>query len=121
MNDQDAFEYIKGYFHDLFTRRDLTALDRYLDREYCDDDIGDPTVDQIANSKEYLGRLFLEKPTIGVDVIRAVSHGDVIAAFLEWHVREDDVRKVIMKGLANFQLRGNRILKRQTFIYYNEG
>ncbi len=121
MNDQEAFEYIKGYFNDLFSQRDLAALDRYLDKEYLDDDIGDPTVDQIENSKQFLRELFRNKPTIGVDVIRAVSHDGVIAAFLVWHVHENGVKRVIMKGVANFQMRGQRVLKRQTFLYYNEG
>ena len=118
MNDQEALEFIKGYFDDLFVKRDMTALDRYLDKDYFDHDIGDPSIDHIQNSKQYLQKLFEREPSIGVNVVRAMIHEEVITAFLEWFVVEDGKKRVTMKGVASFLLRGEKILKRHTFIYW---
>lgn len=86
MNNQESLEFIQTYFEELFSKRNVDALDIYLDKEYFDDDIDDPSVDHIKNSKEYLLNLFREKPTIRVDVKEAVTRDDVISAFLEWFV-----------------------------------
>lgn len=120
MNNQESLELIRNYFDELFGRRNVDALDAYLDPEYFDDDIGDPGVDHIKNSKEYLLNLFREKPTIGVEVKDAVTRDDVISAFLEWFVAENGARRVILKGVAIFVLRDQKILKRHTYIYYRE-
>ena len=120
MNNQESLEFIRNYFEELFGRRNVDALDAYLDPEYFDDDIGDPGVDHIKNSKEYLLNLFREKPTIGVEVKDAVTRDDVISAFLEWFVAENGARRVILKGVAIFVLRDQKILKRHTYIYYRE-
>ena len=120
MNNQESLEFIRNYFEELFGRRNINALDAYLDPEYFDDDIGDPGVDHIINSKEYLLNLFREKPTIGVEVKDAVTRDDVISAFLEWFVAENGARRVILKGVAIFVLRDQKILKRHTYIYYRE-
>jgi predicted SnoaL-like aldol condensation-catalyzing enzyme len=118
MNDREALDYLRGYFDELFVKHNVDALDRYLDKEYFDHDIGDTTVDHIQNSKQYLLSLFEREPGIGVEVVRVMGQGDVISAFLEWTVVKDGVRQVNMKGVANFLLRGERILKRHTFIYW---
>jgi predicted SnoaL-like aldol condensation-catalyzing enzyme len=118
MDDRQALEYIKGYFDELFVKHNVDALDRYLDKDYFDHDIGDPNVDHIQNSKQYLLRLFESEPGIGVNVVRAMGQGDVISAFLEWYVVKDHIKTVTMKGVGNFLLRGERILKRHTFIYW---
>lgn len=120
MNDQEALEFIKGYFDDLFVKRDVTALDRYLDKNYFDHDIGDPSIDHIQNSKQYLQKLFEREPSIGVNVIRVMTHDEVITAFLEWTMVKDRVRRATMKGVASFLIRNGRILKRHTFIYWRE-
>jgi hypothetical protein len=117
MNDSDGFIYLQNYFGELFGKRNIDALDKYLDREYFDDDIGDPTVDHIQNSKDYLKELFNTNSTVGVDVIKAIANENVISAFLDWYVLENGEKKVIRKGAVNFVLRGERILKRHTFIY----
>jgi len=118
MNDQEALEYISGYFGELFDKRNLEALDDYLDPDYFDDDIGDPAVDHISNSKEYLRQWFIEQPSIGVEVRGVSVKDDVISAFLEWYVSENGIKKVIRRGVAIFVLRNQRIIKRHTFIYY---
>jgi hypothetical protein len=118
MNDREALEYIKGYFDELFVKKNVDALDHYLDKDYFDYDIGDPSVDHIQNSKQYLLRRFEREPTIGVNVVRAMIHEEVITAFLEWFVIEGGERRVTMKGVASFLLRGEKILKRHTFIYW---
>ena len=120
MNHQESLEFIRKYFDELFGKRNVDALDVYLDQDYFDDDIGDPNVDHIKNSKEYLLTLFREKPSIGVDVKDVISRDGVISAFLEWFVTEKDVKRVIIKGVAIFVLRGQKILKRHTYIYYRE-
>lgn len=120
MNNQESLEFIRKYFDELFGKRNVDTLDVYLDQEYFDDDIGDPSIDHGRNSKEYLLNLFREKPTIGVDVKDAMTRDDVISAFLEWFITEKDVKRVIIKGVAIFVLREQKILKRHTYIYYRE-
>lgn len=119
MNEQEAGLYIRGYFDDLFGKHDPDALDRYLDRDYFDDDIGDPTVDHILNSKEYLQALFKNQPTIGVEVNNTAIFDNVISAHLDWYVLENGERRSLHKGVAIFILKGDRILRRHTFIYEN--
>ena len=120
MNNQESLEFVRMYFDELFGRRNLEALDIYLDKDYFDDDIGDPNIDHIKASKEYLGNLFREKPTIGVDVKDTMARGDVITSFLEWFVVENSQKRTIIKGLAIFVLQDQKILKRHTYIYYRE-
>jgi hypothetical protein len=117
MNNQESLEFIRKYFDELFGKRNIDALDVYLDQDYSDDDIGDPNVDHLKNSKEYLRKLFREKPTIGVDVKDAVTQDGVISAFLEWFVRENNVKRTIRKGVAIFVIKNQKIRKRHTYIY----
>lgn len=120
MNNQESLEFIRQYFDDLFGKHNVDALDVYLDKDYFDDDIADPTVDPIKNGKEYLSAVFRERPTIGVDVKDAITQDNVISAFLEWFVTEDHVKRIIRKGVAIFVLRQQKILKRHTYVYYVE-
>lgn len=117
MNSQQGLEFIRGYFDVLFNQRDVNALDHYLDNTYFDDDIGDPSVDHIQNSKDFLTALYEREPTIGVTVVDAICHDDVITAYLEWCRLEGSSRQVIRKGVAVFVMNGKRIIKRHTFIY----
>ncbi|PKO14385.1 MAG: hypothetical protein CVU39_15230 [Chloroflexi bacterium HGW-Chloroflexi-10] len=117
MDQQESLAFIREYFHQLFDLRNIDAIDHYLDRDYYDDDIGDPQVDHIQNSKEFLKNLFIKNPTIGVDVKDAISRDNVITAYLEWYVTKNDTRLTLRKGVAIFVLRGKKILKRHTFIY----
>ena len=120
MNNQEGLEFIQKYFNELFGKRNLAALDVYLDKDYFDDDISDPEVDHVNNSKEYLKELFRENPTIGVDVNGAITHDNVISAFIEWYVHENNRKRIITKGVAIFVVNNQKILKRHTFIYFNE-
>ena len=120
MNNQESLAFVQYYLHELFGKRNLDALDLYLDQDYFDDDIGDPDVDHIDSAKEYLRNLFQEQPTIGVDVKDAVTRDEVISAFLEWFVIEDKVKRPIRKGIAIFVLRERKILKRHTYIYFRD-
>ena len=120
MNNQESLEFIRGYFDELFGKRNVDALDIYLDKDYFDDDIGDPDIDHIKSSKEFLENLFREKPTIGIDVKEAIAQDDVISAFLEWFVIENDAKRTIRKGVAIFVIRNQKILKRHTYIYRQE-
>ena len=120
MKDRESLEFIRGYFDELFGKRNVDALDVYLDPEYFDDDIGDPNIDHIQSSKQYLLQLFEDKPTIGVEVQDAIGRDGVISAFLEWFVIENDRKRTILKGVAIFVLRSQKILKRHTYIYYRE-
>lgn len=118
MNNQEGLEFVRTYFDELFGKRNLDALDVYLDKDYFDDDISEPSIDHIKNSKEYLAELFKERPTIGVDVKDAIVHDNVISAFIEWFVRENNVKKTIRKGIAIFVVNHQKIQKRHTYIYY---
>jgi len=120
MNNQEGLEFIRTYFNELFGKRNVDALDVYLDKDYFDDDIGDPSVDHIKNGKEYLTELFRERPTIGVNVKDAITQDDVISAFLEWFVTENNVKRTIRKGIAIFVVNNQKILKRHTYVYYEE-
>jgi hypothetical protein len=120
MNDQEGREFIRKYFDELFGRRNVDALDVYLAKDYFDDDISDPTVDHIKNSKEFLTELFKQSPTIGVEVKNAITQDGVISAFIEWSVRENSAKRIIRKGVAIFVVHNQQILKRHTFIYYEE-
>lgn len=117
MNDQDALEYIRGYFDELFGKHNLAALDNYLDKDYFDDDIGDSAVDHIQNSKEYLRALFKNQPTIAVEVNKAVIFDNVITTYLEWYVLENGARKTLHKGVAVFVMKDRRIFRRHTYHY----
>ncbi len=120
MNNQQSLEFIRTYFDELFGKRNLSALDVYLDKNHFDDDIGDPNIDHIRNSREYLLALFKEQPTIDVDVKDATIQDNVISAFLEWFVCENNVRKAIKKGVAIFVLKDGKILKRHNYIYWEQ-
>jgi hypothetical protein len=117
MNNQEGLEFIQKYFDELFGKRNINALDVYLDKDYFDDDISDPTVDHIKNSKEFLAELFRERPTIGVDVKDAITRDGVISAFIEWFVSENNSKRIIRKGIAIFVVNNQKILKRHTYIY----
>lgn len=118
MNDLNGLEFIRTYFDELFNRRNIDALDIYLHEEYFDDDIGDPALDHIQSSKEFLADLFQRNPTIGVEVIDAITHENVISAFLEWSVQENGQKRVIRKGVAIFVIDDRKIRKRHTFLYF---
>ena len=120
MDNSEGLEFIRKYFDELFNKRNINALDVYLDRDYFDDDIGDPNVDHLKSSKEFLTELFTRNPSIGVDVKDAITHDDVISAFLEWFVRENNKKRVIRKGIAIFVVAEQRIRKRHTFVYFEE-
>lgn len=117
MNNQEGLEFIRGYFDELFGKRNVKALVDYLDKTYFDDDIGDPSVDHIQNSKDFLQELFLREPTIGVEVIDAICHDDVLTAYLEWYRMDSGSRQSIRKGVAIFIVKDKKIVKRHTFIY----
>lgn len=120
MNHQESLDFIRKFFEELFVQRNLDALDRYLAEDYFDDDIADPHVDHLRNSKEYLQELFRKSPTIGVEVTDAFARDKVISAFLEWFVCEDNLKRTIRKGVAIFVVNNQKIVRRHTFVYYEE-
>jgi predicted SnoaL-like aldol condensation-catalyzing enzyme len=120
MHHAEALAFVKEYFYELFEKHNLEALDTYFDEEYIDDDIGDPGIDQKQNAKAYLANLFKAKPAIGVEVIEVSAQNGVISAFLEWFEKEDGRKHTFRKGVALFVLRNRKILRRHTFIYYDE-
>lgn len=120
MNNQQSLEFVRTYFDELFGKRNVDALDLYLDKDYFDDDIGDPGIDHVKSSKEYLTGLFQRRPTIGVDVTGAMARENVISAYLEWFVTEGNKKRIIRKGVAIFVIKDQKILKRHTFVYYEE-
>ena len=120
MNNEAGLALIREYFEELFGKRNVDALSTYLDENYFDDDIGESESDHVRCSKEFLSALFKRQPTIGVDVKDATVQDDVISAFLHWFVLEHDVKKIIRKGVAIFVMKNQKIVKRHTYIYYDE-
>jgi hypothetical protein len=118
MDSSEALTFLRKYFNDLFGRRNVDALDGYLHENYFDGDIGDSQPDHIRNSKEFLTQWFAQNPTIGVEVKDALARDDVISAFLEWSAAEDGVRKPLQKGVAVFVMKDGKIIRRQTYIYW---
>ncbi len=118
MNNQQALDFMRGYFHRLFVMRDVDALDDYLHPEYFDEDIGAGVADHIRDSKEYLRDWFERTPGIGVDVLEAMAQGEVITAFLDWFVQEGGEKNLIQKGVAVFVLRDGKIYRRHTFMFH---
>jgi predicted SnoaL-like aldol condensation-catalyzing enzyme len=117
MDQTQALAYIRNFFHELFDLHNLKALDDYLHQDYFDDDIGDPLVDHLQNSKEYLTELFKRDPLIKVNVVDVMIHDDVISAFLEWYRVDSDQRQSLCKGVALFVIQDEKMIKRHTFIY----
>jgi predicted SnoaL-like aldol condensation-catalyzing enzyme len=93
---------------------------RYLDEKYRDDDIGPECKDHIRDSKEFLANIFKRNPTIQIEVIKVVTRDNVVSAYLEWSVEANGKKKVIRKGIGIFVVKDKKILKRHTFIYFNE-
>jgi hypothetical protein len=120
MDNAEALHFIREFFRDVFDKRNPDAVEDYFAPDYFDGDIGDPGVDHIQNSKEFLGNLFAERPSIGVEVKDAVSRDDVIAAFVEWFVVGEGGRRPIRKGIAVFVLKDGKIVKRHTYTYSSE-
>jgi len=120
MNNQEGLEFIKKYFDELFVKRNIDALYTFLDENYFDDDIGDPEINHLENSKAFLTELFKAQPSIGVDVKDAITLDNVITAYLNWFVVENNAKRIIRKGIAIFVLKDQKILKRHTYIYYQE-
>jgi hypothetical protein len=118
MNNQESLEFIRTYFDELFGKRNINVLDLYLDTGYFDDDIGDPQTDHIQDSKEFLANLFAENQTITVEVNDAIARDDVISAYLEWITKENGSKQTIRKGVAIFVVKDQKILRRHTFIYF---
>lgn len=119
MNDFEAHTFIKKYFHELFVKRNIDSLDLFLHQDYWDDDIGDSNVDHIIDSKNYLKELFIRIPTINVEAIKTIIDENVITSYLHWIYTQDNQKIVWQKGIANFILSGNKIIKRHTFIFYS--
>lgn len=120
MYNRESHDFVRKYFDELFGCHNIDALDEFLDGSYFDDDIGDPEVDHIQNSKEFLKELFRENPTIGVNVVDTITHDSVISSFVEWYVVENGKIRIIRKGIVIFVVYNQRIIKRHTFIYYEE-
>lgn len=120
MNNRESHDFVRKYFDALFSCHNVDALDEYLDGSYYDDDIGDPNVDHILNSKEFLRELFRENPTVGVNVTETITKDNVISSFVEWFVIENDISRIIRKGIVIFVVHDQRIQKRHTFIYSEE-
>jgi hypothetical protein len=117
MNNQEGLDYIRGYFGELFGKRNINALDNYLDQAFFDDDIGDPSVDHVQKSKEYIKDLFKREPTIGVDVIDAITYDNVITAYLVWYRMAANEKQIIRKGVGIFVMNDRRINRHHTYIY----
>jgi hypothetical protein len=112
-----AKRYIKNYFHGLFIKRDLSTIEKYLDKNHFDYDIGTFEKDHITNSKKYLSELFKNKPSIQVKVLKVKSIGNIICAKLRWYETINNLEKTWLEGVATFYIKDKKILKGNTLIY----
>jgi hypothetical protein len=53
-----------------------------------------------------------------VEVNDAIARDDVISAYLEWITKENGSKQTIRKGVAIFVVKDQKILRRHTFIYF---
>lgn len=120
MNDLQADSFIKEYFYNLFVKRDVDYLADVLDENYWDDDIGEVGINHIENSKNFLREWFANEPTILVTVKKTMTHDDIISSYLEWSIRKNEKVEIIRKGVASFVVKNNKIVKRHTFVYFEE-
>jgi hypothetical protein len=118
MDSVQTREFICRYFKRLFNDRDVAVLEECLDGQYWDDDIGKTDLDHVQKSKDFVSDLFRRVPTIGVEVRGTAVLDDVITAYLEWFDYEKGMRSTWMRGVGVFEMKGGRILKRHTYIYY---
>ena len=95
----------------------MEKLNDYLHQEYWDDDIGVSGIDHIENGKQYLTRLFEQKPEVGVIVKSAMICDNVITAYLEWYNDITEMKSLWLKGIGLFVMDSGKIRKRHTFIY----
>jgi hypothetical protein len=120
VNSTESLAYVKSYFHEVFDKRNINAIDYYFDKDYFDDDIGDPSINHIENSKKFLSDLFNKNPNIGVNVVNAIEKDGVISSFVEWYDKKDNDKGIIRKGIVIFVMRNEKILHRHTFIYFEK-
>lgn len=117
MNDEEAKLFIVDYFEEIFTKRNISSLDSFLHKDYWDDDIGDPNVNHIENSKEYLANLFKENKDIDIDVDRVMSFENTIVAYLTWYENKNKEKMILRRGVVIFEVEKARIKKRHTYLY----
>ena len=120
MNNKEAYEYIRTYFHRLFVERDISALDEYLHPDYWDDDIGESGISHIDNSKQFLYSLFQRLPNIDVNVENVMCNENVITVCLQWVDLHGGHPEILRKGIAVFVLTERKISRRHTYIYFDK-
>jgi hypothetical protein len=112
-----AKKFLSDYFTDLFVNRDLSTIDKYLDKNHFDYDIGPSVKYHIENSKQYLLELFKRRPTIRVKVLKVKTIDNVACAQLRWYETIEKKEKIWLEGVATFLIIDKKIVKRNTLIY----
>ena len=107
-------KFLVNYFDNLFIKRDLSTLDKYLDKNHFDYDIGFSSKDHTANSKQYLSELFIRKPTIRVKVLKTKTIKNVICAQLRWYETINKKEIVWQEGIATFLIQNNKMFYMHT-------
>ncbi len=112
-----AKRYLQNFFNELFVKKDLSCLDRYLDPGYFDYDIGPAVDDHIQNSKDYILEAYKTDPTRHV-VVREVRKVErAYCAHLVWRYSENGVEKTRFEGVATFVIENGRIKRRSTLMF----
>jgi len=119
MDDDEAFDFVYDYFNEVFNKRNADALDQFLDGDYWDADIGAEKRDHVRGSKEYLTAFFRNNPDVMIEVVKVMSRDNVITAFLEWYEESGRDRRILKKGVGIFVMKGQKIQKRATHLYFN--
>ena len=109
--------FLQNYFDGLFIKKDLSFIDKYMDQEYFDYDIGPSVKDHIKNSKEFLKDIFEKQPNLRVIVKKVKRIGSILCAQLQWVIIENRIKKLYMEGIATFEIKKQKIRKRNTLIY----
>jgi hypothetical protein len=120
MDDNEAFIFVSAYFKELFTNKNVGILDKYLHKDYWDDDIGNSDVNHIENSKVFLKNMFYINPSIDVEVKKVQILEKIITAYIEWFNYDKNEKQILMKGIVIFELKDLQIIKRHTYMYYEK-
>jgi hypothetical protein len=113
----DAKKYLKAFFRELYEKKDVSCLDRYLHPEYFDCDIGPGTKDHVGASKDFVLKKYTEDPGFRVNVKEVRKLGRAYCARLVWSTREDGAEKILFEGIATFLIEGGKIRRRGTFLF----
>ena len=115
-----AKRFLRNYFHELFVKKDVSCLDRYLSPDYFDSDIGPGVKDHVRNSKDYILNMYKTDPTLHVIVREVRKVERAYCAHLVWRHSENGIENTRFEGIATFIIEKNKIKRRSTLLFNQE-